>query len=278
MSKLLETVKQDIIDALNNDQLVLPSLPEVALKVRDTAEDPDATIKQLTDIISRDSALSARIIRVVNSPLLRAPQEVRDLSMAVSRLGMNYTSNLAIGLAMEQMFQATSDMIDKRMRQLWRLTGQVSAMATILARQTAVVGAEEALLAALVHRLGALPILTFAEERDDLILDNITLGQIIDQLHGHLGSVILERWDFSPQLSRVPRDYRKFDRSPAEADLTDIITVANLIVLKDSTSGWSRMDWTKVSAFERLALPNDREDPLYAELEREAATAQAAFL
>lgn len=278
MSKLLETVKQDIIDALNNDQLVLPSLPEVALKVRDTAEDPDATIKQLTDIISRDSALSARIIRVVNSPLLRAPQEVRDLSMAVSRLGMNYTSNLAIGLAMEQMFQATSDMIDKRMRQLWRLTGQVSAMATILARQTAIVGAEEALLAALVHRLGALPILTFAEERDDLILDNITLGQIIDQLHGHLGSVILERWDFSPQLSRVPRDYRKFDRNPAEADLTDIITVANLVVLKDSTSGWSRMDWTKVSAFERLALPNDREDPLYAELEREAATAQAAFL
>ncbi|WP_037337175.1 HDOD domain-containing protein [Saccharospirillum impatiens] len=278
MSKLLETVKQDIIDALNNDQLVLPSLPEVALKVRDTAEDPDATIKQLTDIISRDSALSARIIRVVNSPLLRAPQEVRDLSMAVSRLGMNYTSNLAIGLAMEQMFQATSDMIDKRMRQLWRLTGQVSAMATILARQTAAVGPEEALLAALVHRLGALPILTFAEERDDLILDNITLGQIIDQLHGHLGSVILERWDFSPQLSRVPRDYRKFDRSPADADLTDIITVANLIVLKDSTSGWSRMDWTKVRAFERLALPIDREDPLYAELEREATTAQAAFL
>lgn len=278
MSKLLETVKQDIIDALNNDQLVLPSLPEIALKVRDTAEDPDATIKQLTDIISRDSALSTRIIRVVNSPLLRAPQEVRNLSMAVSRLGMNYTSNLAIGLAMEQMFQATSDMIDKRMRQLWRLTGQVSAMATILARQTAIVGAEEALLAALVHRLGALPILTFAEERNDLILDNITLGQIIDQLHGHLGSVILERWDFSPQLSRVPRDYRKFDRTPAEADLTDIITVANLVVLKDSTSGWSRVDWTKVTAFERLALPNDREDPLYAELEREAATAQAAFL
>lgn len=278
MSTLLETVKQDIIDALNNDQLVLPSLPEVALKVRETAEDPDATIKQLTDIIARDSALSARIIRVVNSPLLRAPQEVRDLSMAISRLGMNYTSNLAIGLAMEQMFQATSDMIDKRMRQLWRLTGQVSAMATILARHTGAADTEEALLAALVHRLGALPVLTFAEERNDLIVDNITLGQIIDQLHGHLGSIILERWDFSQRLSRVPRDYRKFDRNPAEADLTDIITVANLLVLKDSTSGWSRVDWTRVNAFERLALPHEREDPLYAELEREASMAQAAFL
>jgi HD-like signal output (HDOD) protein len=278
MSKLLKTVKQDIIDALNSDQLVLPSLPEVALKVRDTAEDPDATIKQLTEIISHDSALSTRIIRVVNSPLLRAPQEVRDLSMAVSRLGMNYTSNLAIGLAMEQMFQATSDMIDKRMRQLWRLTGQVAAMATVLSKHTKAAGAEEALLAGLVHRLGALPILTFAEERDDLILDNITLGQVIDQLHGPLGSAILERWDFSPQLSRVPREYRKFDRSPGDADLTDIITVANLLVLKDSTSGWSRVDWTEVTAFERLSIPQDREDPLYADLELDAASAQAAFL
>ena len=122
MSNLVETVSHDIIEALQNDQLTLPSLPEVALKVRDVAEKDDSTIHDLTEIIAQDAALSARIIRVVNSPLLRAPQEVKDLPMAVSRLGMNYTSNLAIGLAMEQMFQATSEMIEKRMRALWQLT------------------------------------------------------------------------------------------------------------------------------------------------------------
>ncbi|GGX69749.1 HDOD domain-containing protein [Saccharospirillum salsuginis] len=278
MSTLVETVKQDIIDALNNDQLVLPSLPEVALQVRETAEDPEATIADLTQIISRDGALSARIIRVVNSPLLRAPQEVRDLAMAVSRLGMNYTSNLAIGLAMEQMFQATTDMIDKRMRQLWRLTGQVSAMASVLARHSGIAKPDEAILAALIHRLGALPILTYAEERDDLIQDNITLGQVIDQLHGGLGGVILEKWDFPSNLCQVPREYRKFDREPDEGDLTDLITVANLIVLADSTSGWARKDWEEVTAFARLRLPADREDPIFAEFTEKAAEAQAAFL
>jgi len=278
MSTLVETVKQDIIDALNNDQLVLPSLPEVALQVRETAEDPEATIADLTQIISRDGALSARIIRVVNSPLLRAPQEVRDLAMAVSRLGMNYTSNLAIGLAMEQMFQATTDMIDKRMRQLWRLTGQVSAMASVLARHSGIAKPDEAILAALIHRLGALPILTYAEERDDLIQDNITLGQVIDQLHGGLGGVILEKWDFPSNLCQGPREYRKFDREPEEGDLTDLITVANLIVLADSTSGWARKDWEEVTAFARLHLPADREDPIFAEFTEKAAEAQAAFL
>lgn len=278
MSTLVETVKQDIIDALNNDQLVLPSLPEVALQVRETAENDDATIADLTDIISRDGALSARIIRVVNSPLLRAPQEVRDLSMAISRLGMNYTSNLAIGLAMEQMFQATSDMIDKRMRQLWRLTGQVSAMASVLARHSGIAKPDEAILAALIHRLGALPILTYAEERDDLIADNMTLGQVIDQLHGGLGGVILDRWDFPSNLSQVPREYRKFDREPGEGDLTDLVTVSNLIVLADSTSGWARKNWEDVTAFNRLQLPADREDPLFEEFNAKATEAQAAFL
>ncbi len=278
MSTLVETVKQDIVDALNSDQLVLPSLPEVALQVRETAEDPNATIADLTQIISRDGALSARIIRVVNSPLLRAPQEVRDLAMAVSRLGMNYTSNLAIGLAMEQMFQATSDMIDKRLRQLWRLTGQVSAMASVLARHSGVAKPDEAILAALVHRLGALPILTYAEERDDLIQDNITLGQVIDQLHGALGGIILERWDFPTNISQVPREYRKFEREPDGADLTDLVTVANLIVLAESTSGWARKDWEEVTAFSRLHLPADREDPIFAELNEKAAGAQAAFI
>jgi len=79
-------------------------------------------------------------------------------------------------------------------------------------------------------------------------------------------------------LSRVPRDYRKFERTPDKADLTDLITVANLLVLKDSTSGWSRVDWANVKAFERLNLPVDRDDPVYDDMERDAAGAQAAFM
>ncbi|MFP3443028.1 HDOD domain-containing protein, partial [Pantoea sp. SIMBA_133] len=76
----------------------------------------DSSIADLVKVISNDTALSARIIRVTNSPLFRGSRAIENLNMAVSRLGMAYTSNLAMGLAMEQMFQATSDMIDKRMR------------------------------------------------------------------------------------------------------------------------------------------------------------------
>lgn len=116
MANIAETIKSDLAAAIENDKLVLPTLPEVALQVREIAESEDSSIADLVKAISNDTALSARIIRVCNSPLFRGSRAIENLNMAVSRLGMAYTSNLAMGLAMEQMFQATSEMIDTRLR------------------------------------------------------------------------------------------------------------------------------------------------------------------
>ncbi|MFQ3261051.1 HDOD domain-containing protein [Reinekea sp.] len=278
MSNLVETVTKDIVEALNNDQLTLPSLPEIALKVRDIAERDDSTINDLTEIIVQDSALTARIIRVVNSPLLRAAQDVKNLPMAVSRLGMNYTSNLAIGLAMEQMFQATSDMIEKRMRALWQLTGTISTWASVLASHTKLLPPDEAMLAGLIHRLGALPILTYAEERDDIIQDNITLGKIIDRLHGPLGEAILKKWDFSEELTSVPKYYRKTDRVSEQPDFTGLITLANLIHNKDVQAGWGLKDWSEIKLFEQFNLPPDRDHEIYIELDKQVQASRAALM
>ena len=52
-----------------------------------------------------------------------------NLGAAVNRLGMAYTANLATGLATEQMFQATTDMIDKRTRSVWQNSTEVAGIA-----------------------------------------------------------------------------------------------------------------------------------------------------
>jgi len=105
MSTLADKVQRELTRAIENDELILPTLPEVALQVREAAEDPDVSILALSKVIGNDAALTARIIKVVNSPLLRTNREITDLQMAISRLGINYTCNLATGLAMEQMFR-----------------------------------------------------------------------------------------------------------------------------------------------------------------------------
>ena len=60
MSKLAEKVQEELIQAIDNDELVLPTLPEVALKVREAVEDPNISIPALSKVIGNDAALAAR--------------------------------------------------------------------------------------------------------------------------------------------------------------------------------------------------------------------------
>ena len=64
MSKLAEKVQQELIHAIENDELVLPTLPEVALKVREAAEDPDVGIPQISKVIGNDAALTLSLIHI----------------------------------------------------------------------------------------------------------------------------------------------------------------------------------------------------------------------
>ncbi|NVK36839.1 MAG: HDOD domain-containing protein [Gammaproteobacteria bacterium] len=257
MASLLETVANELITQIKNDTLVLPSLPEVCLKVRDVAEDIESTIPQLADLIIQDAALSARIIKVANSPLVRTPSEVTDLVTAINRLGINFTSNLAMGLAMEQLFQATSDVVDRRMRSIWQQSTEVASICHVLAAHYTKLHPEEAMLAGLVHKIGALPVLTYAEDNNALLNDAFALDKLIDKLHPVIGSHILKAWRFPKEILNVPGQYLKFDRDIDQVDYADLVTVAVLQSHADTEHPYAKLDWSTIKAFDRVGLSPD---------------------
>lgn len=254
MSTLAETVQHELLEAIQNDELVLPTLPEVALRVREAAEDPNVSIPALSKVIGNDAALTARLIKVVNSPLLRTNKEITDLNMAISRLGINYTSNLATGLAMEQMFQATSDVIDSKMRDVWSRSTEIAGMCHVLCRHFTRLMPDQATLAGLVYQIGILPILTYAEESNALLKDSISLNHIIDRIHPIIGEHILRAWDFPEQIIAVPGNYLDFERQSDSVDYVDIVQVAVLQSYADTTHPLSQVDWSQVHAFSQLGL------------------------
>ena len=257
MSTLADKVQQELTEAIENDQLVLPTLPEVALRVREAAEDPDVSAPSLARVIGNDTALTARIIKVVNSPLLRTNREINDLQAAINRLGINYTSNLATGLAMEQMFQATTDAVDRKMREVWNKSTEIAAISHVLCRNFTRLPADQATLAGLVHQIGILPILTYAEEHGALLSDSISLNHVIDRIHPIIGEKILRTWEFPESIAAVPGQYLNFSRSSNKADYVDIVQVATLQSLIGSPHPYTQLDWNQVPAFSRLGLdPN----------------------
>ena len=270
MTDLAERIQDELIQAIERDQLVLPTLPEVALRIREAAEDPDVSIGELARVISTDTALSARLIKVVNSPLLRSRQEITDLQMAVNRLGVVYTANLATGLAMAQLFQATTDIIDQRMRAVWARSTEVAGISHVLCKHYTRLKSDQATLAGLVHLIGVLPILSYAEENNQLLHDSISLDIVIEQIHPLIGDRILAAWDFPEPLRHVPSQHLDFERAPAAVDYADIVQVAMLQSLSGTQHPFAQMDWGQVPSFDRLGLSptSDEEDEdLSAEME-----------
>ncbi len=259
MASLIETVANDLIQQIKDDTLVLPSLPEVCLRVRDVAEDVNTTIPQIAELISQDAGLSARIVKVSNSPLMRTSSEVTDLSTAIGRLGINVTSSLAMGLAMEQMFQATSDVVDKRMRMIWSESSEIASICHVMAGRFTKLQPDQAMLGGLVHKIGALPVLAYAEDNNALLNDVFVLDKIISKLHPFIGHHILKSWKFPKALQNVPSQYLKFDREVDSVDYADLVTVAVLQSHADSQHPLSKVDWTTVGAFERVGIPPEME-------------------
>jgi len=101
---------------------------------------------------------------------------------------------------------------------------------------------------------------------------------VVDELHPKIGATILKKWDFPKELQNVPLEYANFSRQVPAADYADLVMVANLQLVAGSEHPWNEMDWTKISAFDRLGLdPNidmSEEEDLNAQMEAAMALLQ----
>lgn len=259
-NELEEKLLDKLFSDLENDKLVLPTLPEVALRVRETLEDEDAGLGDVAKVITSDTALSARLIQVANSPLLRAARTIESVEAAVTRMGGDMTRNLVTSIAMEQMFQATSDATDKRLRTLWEHSTQVAALSHALCGQFTKLKPDQALLAGLVHDIGALPILTMAEDVPELLENEAMLDSIISKAHCAVGEAILRKWNFSDEIIAVAAEHEDITRDKAgAADYVDIIIVANIESHMGSDHPLTKIDLSTVKAFAKLGLEPESE-------------------
>lgn len=248
----------EIVDRLLGDlesgRLILPTLPEVALRVRDAVDDENASLVAITRIIATDAALSARLVQVANSPLMRSARPIESVDMAVNWLGLKLVREMVMSMVMEQMFQATSELTDRKLREVWRHSTLVAAISHALAAQYTSLSPQQAMLAGLVHDIGVLPILTHAEDHPELLADAERLDTIIDELHGRIGHAILDAWHFPEELVQVAMGHEDLQRESETVDFVDIVTVANLQSYTDTNHRLTRVDWGSVPAFSRLGL------------------------
>ena len=145
-----EQLRADIVA----NRIQLPTLPEVALRVRDAVESENTSAAEVAEIVTQDPAVAARLLQVANSALYRARNPIDNVQMAITRMGVKLVRNLVISLAMKQIFQATSDALDDAFREIWTDSLEVAAVARVFSDNVDKLEPEQAMLAGLVHNCG----------------------------------------------------------------------------------------------------------------------------
>lgn len=263
---------------LESNRLVLPTLPDVALKVRDAVSKGDASAQELAEIIAMDPAISARLIQVVNSPLYRGTNEIKNIQMAVTRLGNKTIRTLITSLVMQQMFKPTSALLEQYFRSIWEQGVNVSAISRALAAFVPHLNADEAMLAGLIHQIGKLPILALVENIPEFRDSPSRLEKLLEKAHPHVGKIIMDTWNFPQDLKLVASEYINFQREhDGPADYVDLVQVAFLQSIAGTDHPACRVDWSLVPAFAKLGLQADVEILEIEGVSEEIELAQAMF-
>ena len=246
---------KQLLKDLSNDRLQLPSVPDVAIKIRQSLHDEKSNFRHIANIIASDPAITTKIIKTANSALYRSIHKIDDCQMAVTRLGTKVTSQLVTSFSMKELFTTKNKSLKKRMMAIWKHSREVAALSFVLAKITPGFNPEHALLAGLLHDIGAIPIITYADKHPEILDNELDFEQLIEQLKGEVGAAILTKWNFSADLVTTAREAEHWLRQPGEKpEYCDIIIVAQLhaLVGQPAASGLPNLD--EVPAFTKLAL------------------------
>ncbi|WP_334063539.1 HDOD domain-containing protein [Alteromonas genovensis] len=220
-----------LVEKINNDTLVLPTLPAIALKVRKAADDPDINLNAMADVIGQDPSLGARMIKIANSAYMGRSVKVTSIGQAVTRIGLRQIKNISTALAMEQLFVSKNDIVTRYLQKEWVSTVGIVAnsMAVLQLYISRTKKREMSLdtmtLAALVHNIGVLPVLTEAERHPEVFANPSFLDVAIDKLSGRVGASIMKEWGFGETFVNVSQHWKDLSFIPESVDYIDFVRV-----------------------------------------------------
>ncbi|MGB0866061.1 MAG: HDOD domain-containing protein [Granulosicoccaceae bacterium] len=219
-----------IYDAFEAKCLKVPSLPEVLMQVNKAIDDPDMGFAEIAQIIQKDPPYTARLIVLANSPAYGGTGNVNTLSFAISRIGVESTRNLLMGVAVERMMGEVHPNAVGLLREFYRQASEIAAICFVLARRLGSVPEERALMAGLLHRLGKVPIVSHAFDVLEPQPDPDRISGAADRLIPPVTSWMLSEWGMDAELCDVADSASDWYYACGEhLGLLDIVIAAGLL-------------------------------------------------
>ena len=204
----------------------IATLPEVTVRLIELVEDPNSTARDLHKMIKTDPALSAKVLKVVNSAFYGLPGQIASVDRAIVLLGMSAVKNIAVAASIARLFKSGQMSEQFTAKDLWRHSVAVGVAAKLIAKASGQpAGLDEVFLAGLIHDIGILIERQVSADLLKQVISRCMAGEgnwldlereVIGADHQAFGDALTTKWKFPRHLRAVVGFHHRPERLSAE--------------------------------------------------------------
>lgn len=219
------TAVHELVSGLfERGEIELPMLPTVANEILELCQSEDVDAAKLSEVLHRDQSLAGHVLRIANSPIYQGTVPIVSLQQAVSRLGLQALSDIAVAVAVQGrlfLLPAARETAAK----LWRHALATAYFSKEIAR-TRRRNVESSFLCGLLHDVGKPVVLSALLDAGETLDMEMTSGiqhAAMDEFHTVIGEALAQQWKMPAAVAESVRYHHDdYDQAPtcAEAAMT----------------------------------------------------------
>ena len=283
--------KKEFLAKLENVEN-LPTLPAVVRQLQTLMANPHSSMAQVAAVITRDQAIAARVVRLINSAFYGMGGKVTSIQHAIVLLGLNTVKNLVTGVSVVKMFEGRQNAPLFDREKFWLHTFACALGARAIANDLKAAEPEDFFLAGLLHDIGILVLdQFFHDEFNEIIRTAIderieyvdAERKVIGISHQEVGGFVARKWDMPEILINAIH----FHHNPtfAEGKGADAALIMSAVHLADVTLNNRGLDMVHpvgktnfdAAAIRTVGLSERRIDELYDSIMKEVKAVAAEW-
>lgn len=223
-------------ESLVRSEVTLASFPDIYFKIRETLDSPASSAAHIANMVGKDASLSARLLKMVNSPFYGFPRKIESIARAVVIVGGNEISMLALGISAINAFKDIPPEL-MNMKDFWLHSVGCGVCAKRLGEAVGGLSGERLFVAGMLHDIGRLILFkklphASAESVYYAQANRIPLYEaeqdVIGFTHAEVGGLLMREWKFPDELTRLAAHHHNplHCAAPLEAS---VIHVADML-------------------------------------------------
>jgi len=270
----LDAEKQQRIKRITRSIIGLPTLPTVITQMIGLIDDPKTSASEVSQLISTDQALTAKILKLANSAFYGFSREIATVNHAVVVLGFETVKSLGLSVSVLERFAAGGAQTSFDRQKFWEHSIACGVAARLLADRLRYRVQGEAFAAGILHDIGKLILSQYFTEEFEQILsltrdEGLYIGRaeklVLGVTHTQIGLWLAEKWNLPDKLVTAIAYHHKPGLLKQDAELASLIHLADFLCRREKIGdgGGDKLPPLDPAALRTFGIYDDPKAALY---------------